>query len=264
MTSTFNASNADGYDMLMGRWSRELAVPFIDFSGLAQTGTILDVGCGTGSFSRVALTRPDTAPIVGVDVSTAFVRHARSTVTDPRASFDVADATALPFADTTFAQTISMLVLSFVPDSTAAIREMKRVTKPGGTVAAAMWNFEGALPMNRMIYDVSAGLGLPVANVRNASMSLIREGELAEAFAAAELVNVTRRDLLIWTRFKSFEDYWTPYLAGQAPIGAYVAGLRDEQRKRLQDAMFDAYCGGRPDGPRSYACVAHAAKGTVP
>ena len=78
MSSNFPATNAGGYEMLMGRWSRQLAEPFLDFAGPAAGPRVIDVGCGTGSLTRVLLARRPQAQIVAVDVSAPFVAHAQA------------------------------------------------------------------------------------------------------------------------------------------------------------------------------------------
>ena len=266
MSSSFTATDADGYELMMGRWSRLLADPFIEFSGLIQAGRILDVGCGTGSFERIALTKPGQASIVGIDISKAFVSNARATVKNPRAVFEVCDATALPFPDASFDQTVSMLVLNFVPECMTAIGEISRVTRPGGTVAAAVWNFEGGLVMNRIIWDAAAILDPEASVMRGKAWSapLIREGELAQSFSDVGMVEIVQRDLLIWMRYASFSDYWGSYLSAQGQLAAYVGNMTEERRKRLEAVVYDAYCAGRADGPRAFAAVAHAARGRVP
>jgi SAM-dependent methyltransferase len=266
MSSTFTASDAEGYERMMGRWSRLLASPFLDFARLATDGSVLDVGCGTGSLSRVAKSRPGRGKIVGVDLSEPFVEHAKKTVQDARFTFEVCDATELKFTDHAFDQAVSMLVLNFVPDCMKALREMKRVTRAGGTVCAAVWDFEGGLTMNRILWDAAAALDSKASEMRGKAWSapLIRKGEMAQAFREVGLESVEENDILVWMRFTSFADWWEPFLAAHGMVSAYVSSLTAEAQAQLEAVVRGAYCAGRADGERSYSAVAHAVRGIVP
>lgn len=157
-TNTFTASSGDGYELLMGRWSRCLAAPFVEFAGLVDGGKILDAGCGTGALSAELVRRDEIAEIVGVDFSEAYVDYARKAIQDPRIRFERGDVTALNFEDGAFDQILSHLVLQFVPDSRAAIAELSRILKPGGTMAATVWDSRGGLFFNRLFLDTAAVL----------------------------------------------------------------------------------------------------------
>ena len=266
MSSNFPATNAGGYEMLMGRWSRQLAEPFLDFAGPAAGPRVIDVGCGTGSLTRVLLARRPQAQIVAVDVSAPFVAHAQATIVDPRATFRVCDATALDSESGSFDEAISLLVLNFVPEYRNAISEMVRVTRPGGRVSAAVWDLEGGQMLSRIVWDTAAALDQEASTLRGKSLSapLIREGELAAAMRDAGLTDVEAHDILFWMRFTSFEDYWVPFTQKQASLGVYIGGLDETRKSKLKDAVYAAYCAGRSDGARTYAAVARAAKGIVP
>ena len=128
-------SVTDGYELFMGRWSRELAPMLVEFAGVAVADVVLDVGCGTGALSDAAAAIPDVC-VVGMDPSEDFVRHAAARLRTDRVRFQVGDAGALAFPDNRFDRTLSLLVLNFLPDAGAAMREMIRVTRPSGTVTA--------------------------------------------------------------------------------------------------------------------------------
>jgi hypothetical protein len=87
---------------------------------------------------------------------------------------------------------------------------------------------------------------------------------MAATWRRAGLIDVEQTSLLIRMEFEDFEDYWTPYLMGEGPAGAYVAGLDPAKRAELAHHVRRAYLANRPDGPRSCACVAWACRGTVP
>jgi len=266
-SSTFVASDGDGYELTMGRWSRCLAQPFIDFVGLAGAGRVLDVGCGTGSLAAaIASWVPVPAEVHGVDLSPTYVEHARAHHHDPKLRFDVGDACALAFADHTFDSVLSLLLLHFVPRAQDAIAEMRRVAKPGAVVGAAVWDVRGGFVANRMFFDTAAALDRRAAEARarNYTRPMTRPGELATAWRDAGLLDVTDTLLQIRMEFASFADYWAPYLGKEGPAAAFVGSLTQDERARLESALRAAYLDGEPDGPRSYAASAWAVRGVAP
>ena len=164
MSTTFHARNADAYEQFMGRWSRRLARPFIAFAGLADGERILDVGCGTGSLTFALAEAANLAKIAAIDASEIYLDAARAKNKDPRISFERADACALPFEDAGFDRAMSLLVLHFIPETERAVGEMCRVVRPGGTVAATVWDTFGGMPNQRMFWDTAAMLD-PAAGV---------------------------------------------------------------------------------------------------
>jgi SAM-dependent methyltransferase len=263
MSSNFAATNAGGYELMMGRWSRLLAEPFLDFIDLPEGATrILDVGCGTGSLTRAIAART-AADVVGIDVSTPFIEYARASTDDERATYGVQDAASLSFGPESFDAALSLLVLNFIPEYKQAVSEMVRVTRRGGTLAAASWGLAGGLVSHRMFWDTAAVLdpAASVARGRAFAAPLTRRNEAADLLREQGLVDVKEADLTIWMRFENFDDYWTPFTLGQALPGAYVAGLDEPLRERLRAALYEAFCAGRGDGPREFSATAHAAKG---
>src|SRR5258708_17347040 len=160
MASTFTALNPEGYEKIMGRFSRRLSRAFIDFTGAAPGETILDVGCGTGSMTAALAERGDHSAIVGIDVSQPYVAFARARNKDPRITFDIGDATSLPYPSGHFDRAVSQLVLMFLADPTPAVAEMRRVVRAGGQVSACVWDSFGGQPHLRMLWDTASALGL--------------------------------------------------------------------------------------------------------
>ncbi|MGE0420228.1 MAG: class I SAM-dependent methyltransferase [Acetobacteraceae bacterium] len=265
-SSTFNASDGDGYELQMGRWSRRLAPPFMEFAGVHAGGTVLDVGSGTGALSFALATCPTITAVHGVDFAPPYVAHATRNNHDPRVRFEVGDACALGFPDASFDHALSMLVLQFVPRFDRAIGEMRRVTRPGGTVAAAVWDTRGGFVAYRMFFDTAAMVD-PAAEERRRRVyirPLSRPGELTEALRHAGLQNVTQDMRTIRMDFACFADYWAPNEGKDGPIADYVGTLSPEMKARVRDAVQRAYLDGEADGPRSYAATAWMVKGTVP
>jgi SAM-dependent methyltransferase len=265
-SSTFSATDGDAYEQQMGRWSRRLAQPFLDFADLDGGGRILDLGCGTGSLTRAIAGRYATSRIVGLDLSEAYVDHARCQIRDPRIEFQVGDACAMPFPDGSFDGVLSMLVLPFVPNTVEAVAEMRRVARPGAVVAAASWDARGGCVAQRMFLDTAAVLD-PAADAlraRNCTRPTMRPGALAAAWRKAGLLDIREAALTIRMEYADFADYWGPYLTGQGPAAEYVAGLGAPVVARLREHVRRAYLDGEPDGPRSYAATAWAVGGTNP
>lgn len=266
MTSSFNVQEAAGYEQVMGRWSKRLAPLFIKFTGLAVDEKILDVGCGTGSLT-FALAESDAAKqITAIDFSPVFVQATASRNTDPRVSVLQADACDLPFDDGSFDRALALLVLHFVPDAGKAIAEMRRVVRSGGVVGAVVWDHLGGMSGMRMMVDTVAALSEGGRQLRSryCFQPMTQPGELKRAFVEQGLVDVADAELMIRMDYLNFDDYWGPIVAGEGPLGKYVAMLDGAERKRTGAAVQDAYEAGRPDGPRSFANVAWACKGIVP
>ncbi|MFN0303988.1 MAG: class I SAM-dependent methyltransferase [Burkholderiales bacterium] len=265
-SSTFLSTDGNGYEAQMGRWSRRLAPLLIDFAGVTAAGRVLDVGCGTGSLTFELAQNARIGAVQGVDFSSVYVKHAKARTHDPRVGFQVGDACELPFEDGSFDHALSCLVLSFIPDADRAVREMRRVTRSGGTVAAATWDTRGGLVMSRMFFDTAAVLD-PHANERRAkacARPMSRSDGLTKAWRDAGLVDVKRDSLTIRMDFTSFDDFWAPLAGKDGPYAAYFSTLNTDRKEKLRSAVAAAYLDGDPDGPRSYAATAWAVKGKVP
>lgn len=264
MTSSFNVHDVAGYEQLMGRWSQRLAPLFIDFAGLANGEKILDVGCGTGSLTFALAKIAGLGEITAIDYSPTFVEATNRSNTDPRVKILQADACALPFEDASFDRALALLVLHFVPEADKAVAEMRRVVRPGGVVAAVVWDHLGGMPGMRMMVDTVAALSEGGRQLRNhyCFQPMTQPGEMKRAFVEQGLADVTETQLMIRMDYQNFNDYWAPIAAGEGPLGKYMATLDATERARTDNAVRDAYEAGRPDGPRSFANVAWACRGT--
>jgi ubiquinone/menaquinone biosynthesis C-methylase UbiE len=261
--STFPTSSGEGYELQMGRHSRSLAPLLIAFAAPHAKGKALDVGCGTGNLAVELAKKSDLTSIEAFDFSSAYIAYAKARGADPRINFQTADACAIPFADGTFDLTLSMLVLAFIPEPQRAVREMVRVTKPGGTVAACMWDLRGGLVFGRMFWDTAAALDPKAVEARRQTMSrpITRQDGIAGEFKAAGLQNVQETVLTIPMNFTDFENFWAPFEGRESGFAIYVSGLDAEQKDRFRSALRLAYLDGAPDGPRSYFASAWAARG---
>jgi SAM-dependent methyltransferase len=226
-------SESDGYERFMGRWSRRLAPKFVTFSGVTAGDRVLDVGSGTGALSAAAAAI-ESVQVTGIEPSPAYVRYAQERVDG---QFQVGDALALPFPDAVFDKTLSMLVLNFVPDAPAALQQMIRVTRPGGVVAAAVWDYGEGMQMLRTFWDAAAALDPGAAPRDEQNMPLCTRGALAELWHAQGLRDVDEQPLTIDLAFASFDDYWQPFLGGQGPAGVYVSTLSESARRALESRL---------------------------
>jgi SAM-dependent methyltransferase len=265
-SSTFTAGSGDGYEKIMGRWSARLAAPFLDFVGCADGEDILDAGCGTGSLTFALARRVTAHSITGIDYSSVYVEHAAARNRDAKIMFKTADICALPFADQSFDRVLSLLVLHFVPQTERATAELRRVARPGATVAAAVWDVRGGYIANRIFYDTAAMLDEKAGErrARNYTRPMTRPGELTAAWRAAGFTNIRETALAIRMEFSSFDDYWEPLAGREGPGAEYIATLGSNERQRLRDAVHRAYLDGELDGARSYAAIAWAVAGIAP
>lgn len=265
-SSTFVASSGDGYELQMGRWSRTLAEPFLDFAGARSGEALLDAGCGTGSLTAALLRREPDVRVDGIDFSAAYVDYATRAHGGGNATFRVGDICALPYEDDSFDRVLSLLVLHFVPDTARAVAELRRVARSGATVAAAVWDARGGFVANRIFFDAVATIDEKgnERRARNYTRPMTRPGELQSAWQQAGFLDIRSTTLAIRMDFASFDDYWAPYVGKDGPGAEYVSGLSAEQRERLRDLVRAAYLDGEQDGLRSYAALAWAVAGTAP
>jgi SAM-dependent methyltransferase len=234
--------------------------------GIDAADRLLEVGCGTGSLTFALAETTPFAELTAVDYAEVYVEAARAVNRDPRVHFEQGDAQRLPFADAQFDRTLSLLLLHLVRDPEQAVAEMRRVTRPGGVVAAAVWDAAGGVIIQRIFWDTAAALDPDAVARRARAMGrpVVAPGGLRRLFTAAGLVDVEERSLSIRMEPQSFVDYWEPYATGEGPIGAYIAGLDAAARARLEEHLRAAYLAGRADGPRSFAAVAWSCRGVVP
>jgi ubiquinone/menaquinone biosynthesis C-methylase UbiE len=265
MPSSFNVQSASAYEQLMGRWSKMLAVPFLEFAGLTKGERILDVGCGNGSLTFALAETVELSEIIAIDYSALFVEEATRLNSNPRIKIRQADACDLPFEDGSFDRALSLLVLHFVPEAAKAVSEMRRVVRPGGTVAAAVWDHLGGMPAMRMMVDTVAALSQSGRQFRDrfCFQPMMQPGEMKQTFTDRGFSDVTESQLMIRMTYRGFEDYWAPIAAGEGPLGKYVATLESEEQARTETAVRSAYEAGRSDGARSFASVAWACRGVV-
>ena len=255
--STFQVSG-EAYDRFMGRYSTQLAVDFADAVGIEAGQTALDVGCGPGALTAELVRRLGVGNVAAVDPSEPFVEACRQR--HPGADVRLGRAEELPYPDERFDAALAQLVLHFVSDPDAAVREMRRVVRTGGIVAACVWDFGGGMRMLRLFWDAARALD-PKAPDEAETRRFGKDGEIAELFRAAGLNDVEDGALDVEVAHESFDDFWAPFLGGAGPVGSYLASLDDERQKRLREELRSRL--DSPAGPFSLTARAWHAVGYV-
>jgi len=255
--------HADAYERYMGRWSRQVAPPFLQGLAAAPGRRWLDVGCGTGALSAAILARCAPAAVVGVDPSEGFLRLAREQLGE-RARLECAAADAMPFLpDAAVDITVSALMLNFAPDAGAALAEMARVTAPGGQVAAYVWDYAGRMDLIRLYWDAARELDPQVQSQdTGARVAICNPDALAALFAGAGLRDVRTQGIEIAMPFHDFDAYWQPFLGGQGPAPAHAMSLAEPARAALRERLRSRLP-TRPDGSIELRARAWAVAGVV-
>lgn len=248
-SAKFDAWSAgQNYEHYMGRWSRQMAGQFLEWLAPPSDAAWLDIGCGTGALTATILAQCAPRSVLSIDPSEGFLAHARSTIADNRAHFEVAGAQALPVGDATVDVAVSALVMNFVPDRQAALTEMLRVLKPIGLLAFYVWDYpNGGIGFIDVFWKAAAGLDPAAAALDEAKRFpfCTREG-LAEMCRTAGLRSIVVEPLEIETVFPDFEAFWQPFTLGAGPAPGYCASLSEEGRTALKAALADKLGPGRP------------------
>ena len=246
---------ADAYDRFMGRFSVRLASSMVDLAEVRPGQRALDVGCGPGALTAELVRRLGPAAVSAVDPSASFVAAARARY--PGVDVRRASAEALPFADATFDATLAQLVVHFLADPVAGLREMARVTRPGGVVAACVWDHAGGRGPLGLFWQVARELDPIVTD--EGELPGTREGHLVELFEGAGLDDVRGTTLDADLEFADFDSWWGPFTLAAGPAGTFLAGLDAEGRTALEAGLRARL----HRGPFTVPARAWAARGTV-
>lgn len=251
----------DLYEPYVGRWSRLVAREFLEWLAVPDAKDWLDVGCGTGALTRTIVDQKEPRSVKGVDSSAGFVEHAKARVGGERVQFEVGDAQALPIDAASFDAAVSGLVLNFVPQPLRAVTEMARVVRPGGVVAAYVWDYAGKMELMRHFWDAAAALDSAASELdEGRRFPICRPEALDELFMQASLRDVEVRAIDIPTVFRDFDDYWSPFLGGQGPAPGYAMSLGEEGRVALRDRIRSGLPTGK-DGKIRLIARAWAVRG---
>jgi SAM-dependent methyltransferase len=244
---------ADAYDRFMGRYSTRLAPQLADLAGVQRGQRALDVGCGPGALTGELVARLGAETVAAVDPSEPFVIAARERY--PGVDIQRAAAEELPFPDAEFDVALAQLVVHFMADPIVGLREMARVTRPGGVVVACVWDHGGGRGPLSLFWRAVRQLDPGAQDESELAGS--REGHLAELFEAAGLRDVDDTDLAVRVDHPTFDDWWEPFTLGVGPAGAYAAGLDAARREELKERCRQL----APVGPFTLEANAWAARG---
>jgi SAM-dependent methyltransferase len=255
---TFLTSGSE-YDRFMGRYSAPLAELFADAAGVSAGQRALDVGCGPGALTSVLVERLGIDAVAACDPSPPFLDDCRARL--PGIDARQGRAEQIPFEDDSFDVALAQLVLHFVSDPPAAASEMQRTVRPGGAVAACVWDFRGGMEMLSHFWDAACALDAD-APAEGRTLRFGAAGEIVEMFEASGLVDLEETLLTVESRYSGFDELWSGFMAGIGPAGSYAVSLPDERRERLRRDLYERV--GAPTGPFSLSAVARCAVGRVP
>lgn len=249
---------ADHYDRFMGRYTATLAPALADAAGVEAGMRVLDVGCGPGGLTQALAERTGEANVAAIDPAPQFAGACRER--HPHADVREGAAEALPWPDGEFDAALACLVLAFMRDADAGVREMARVTRPGGTVAACMWDL-GSGGMTMLATYWAAAREVDPGTSGEARRPGTWEGDIAERFERAGLERVERGTLTARADYAGFDDFWQPFTLAVGPAGAHLASLTEVQRAHVREHCRAALAA---DAPFSLDARAWFARGTVP
>jgi len=241
MTGTIFSGSGDAYDRFMGRYSTQLAVRFADFAGVLPPQRALDVGAGTGALTQELIGRLGEENVAAAEPSPDYA----ATLRERFPGLDVREAPAeeLPWEDGTFDEALAQLVVVFLNDVPGAVRELARVTRPGGVVATTMWEFEGVEMMNalgELRRRLAPGGFTPSAEYRD-------EPSLRKLFEAAGLRDVETTRIEMSVSYENVDELWEPAIHVGGPGGPAVDAFTPEQLAQGR-VIFEEALGNPTDG----------------
>jgi SAM-dependent methyltransferase len=261
MSSEFRWSGGSAYDGYVGRWSRLVAAEFVPWLPVPTGATWIDVGCGTGELTRSILRLAAPGKVVSLDPSSGYLDHARATTTDPRVEFRQGNDQDVRSIAITADAVVSGLVLNFVPDAVEALRSAAEVTSPGGLIAAYVWDYEDGMMMMRHFWDAAIEED-PAARSKGegSRFPLCKPDPLKAAFDTAGLSDVVIRPIDVTDSFENFEEYWAPFLSGEAAAPGYLASLPAQRQAKVREIVRNRVPIAA-DGSITLTCRAWAVRG---
>jgi len=252
------------YEMYVGRWSRLVARELLQWLAIPAQKDWLDVGCGTGVLSQVIFELGLPNVIKGIDSSADFIAYANAHADRERITYGVGDAQALPIESASFDAVVSGLVLNFVPQPERMVAEMVRVARPGAAVAVYVWDYAEKMELMRYFWDAAVSLDPGAFGLDEGHrFPICKPPLLTQLLEDAGLQKVEGRSIEITTRFRDFDDYWSPFLGGQGPAPSYAVSLGDELRGRLREQIRSSLPIAK-DGSIPLMARAWAVRGRVP
>lgn len=260
----FLATDAAAYEHFMGRWSARLAEPFLDFAGVKPGDKTLDVGCGTGTTTLALAERG--AITVGMDASESYLEGARCLRSHPKATYEHGDACHLEYPTASFDASVSTLVIDVIPEVELVAAEMRRVTRPGGVVACGTFDFWGGLSVLDLVLDTGSVLDAGIRSLRSQikARPIVWANGQEDLWRRVGFADVVEVPIVLSCDYFGFEDYWSSISTGPTRVAQHLTASPSGLRRDLEQHVRAAYLAGLPDGPRSFAVVVRAVRGTVP
>jgi len=256
-------ASGNPYDQFMGRWSTLISERFLDWFAIPLSHSWLDVGCGTGSLTQQILETCRPSEITSVDSSSDFIAYAQQMIRDPIVHFQVGLAQSLELDSNSVDAVVSGLVLNFVPQPEAAVKEMLRVTKPRGHIGIFLWDYADGMEMLRYFWDGAVTLDHQAKEFdEGVRFPLCQDGQLETLVQAVGLKQVEAKPIEVITVFQNFDDYWNPFLGNAGPAPGYNMGLSPNKRKELENKLREILP-IEEDGSISLMARAWAVKGTA-
>jgi SAM-dependent methyltransferase len=260
----FMATDPEVYEHFMGRWSERLAKPFLQFVNIQPSSGVLDVGCGTGTIS-LALARQG-ATVIGIDASEAYLIGARRRRSHPNITYEHGDACHLRHPTASFDACVSTLAIDVIPEVDLMASEMRRVTRPGGVVACGTFDFWGGNYVLDLVLDTGAALNESIRTLRDQikNRPIVRTHGQTDLWHKVGLIEVKEVPIVLSFDYTDFRDYWTSFSTGPTRIAQRLTTLPPDVQSEIEQHVRAGYLAGLPDGPRSFAVIVRAVRGTVP
>ncbi len=231
--------SASAYDAFMGRWSRLVAKPVVDWLAIRSGQVWLDVGAGTGVLTQVILDEAAPKKIVAIDLSEHYLEHARRTIRDERVEFKQGNASSISFEAVEFDVVVAGLVLNFVPSPELAMQGMKEVVRENGTIAAYVWDYGDRMEMMRHFWDAAKAVDASAAKFYSETQySICDPRNLRALFESARLTNIDVVPIDVQTRFANLDDFWLPFLGAQGSASKYLRTLDGEKRNAIRGQLL--------------------------
>ena len=251
---------ADTYDRFVGRYAPALARELIAYAGVQAGDTALDVGCGPGALTTELASLLGAVNVAAAEPSGPFAEAARSRL--PEVRIEIAPAESLPFDDASFDRVLAQLVVNFLKDAPAGLREMRRVCRPGGTISAAVWDYGGGMTMLRRFWDAVIETDPTAYGRHEGRMHYSTPEELSALWTETGLDSVTTKSVEVTASYTDFDDLWSPFEKGVGPAGAYTITLDEPARQALRDRYREILDVGQ--APFTLTAKAWLATGTLP
>jgi ubiquinone/menaquinone biosynthesis C-methylase UbiE len=264
MQSNYDSwGSGNQYEIFMGRWSNLIGQKFLTWLAIPFDRIWLDLGCGTGSLTKLILEKCQPKKVISIDSSSEFIFYSRQSIISPKVDFRIGMAQELKMKSNSVDAVVSGIMLNFVPQPEAAIAEMIRVAKPDGTIGIFVWDYSNGMEMLRYFWDTAVELDIKAREYdEGVRFPLCHEGELESLVKGFNLKKVSAVPLEETIRFKNFNDYWLPFLGRVGPAPSYVMNLREKDRQKLENRLREILPVDK-DGSISLMIRAWAVKGSA-